>query len=137
MTLKNKPSDESLRMLLLVKLDAKRLFDRAKYRAPEYLNEFSLKRTRDHFKDIFKNRFDDVTIKELMLVGNEVNVGLDQFYSKIDEIKWYLNHTQDMPNRIDDKMSSHLRELEMYFDTLNLYIDAEMGTLKIDEDASF
>ena len=109
--MKIKINENSQRMLMLLKLDAKRLFERAKFRAPEYLSEFSLKRTRDHFKDIFKNRYDEVAIKELMLCGPEVIVGLDHFYSKVDEIRWYLNHTQDMPNRIDDKIQSHLREL--------------------------
>ncbi len=65
-----------------------------------------------------------------MLCGQEVIVGLDQFYSKIDEIKWYLNHTQDMPNRVDDKMHAHIKELQGFFETLNLYIDVEMGIAK-------
>lgn len=128
--MKIKISEDSQRMLMLLKLDAKRVFDRVKFRAPEYLGEFSLKRTREHFKDVFKNRYEETTIKELMLCGQEVIVGLDQFYTKIDEIRWYLNHTQDMPNRVEDKMASQIRELESYFDTLNLYIDVEMGLLK-------
>ncbi len=126
-------SEESQRMLMLLKLDAKRLFERVKYRAPEYLSEFSLKRSREHFRDIFKNRYDEVVIKELMLCGQEVIVGLDQFYTKVDEMRWYLNHTQDMPNRVDDKIHSHIRELEGLYTTLNLYIDCEMGLGKSDE----
>jgi Mg2+ and Co2+ transporter CorA len=128
--MKVKISEDSQRMLMLLKLDAKRVFERIKYRAPEYLGEFSLKRTREHFRDVFKNRYEETTIKELMLCGQEVIVGLDQYYNKIDEIRWYLNHTQDMPNRVEDKMASQIRELESYFDTLNLYIDVEMGLLK-------
>ena len=127
--MKVKISEDSQRMLMLLKLDAKRLYDRVKYRSPEYMYEFSLKRTRDHFPAIFTSRYDSVTIKELMLCGQEVIVGLDQFYTKIDEMRWYLNHTQDMPNRVEDKVHSHIRELEKYFETLNLYIDAEMGLL--------
>lgn len=127
--MKNKISDDSQRMLMLLKLDAKRLFERVKYRAPEYMSEFSLKRTRDHFKEIFTNRYDTANIKELMLCGPEVIVGLDQYYSKIDEMRWYLNHTQDMPNRVDDKIHAHIRELETFFETLNLYIDVELGLI--------
>ncbi len=115
---------------MLLKLDALRLFERIKYRAPEYMYDFSLKRTRDHFPEIFKNRYDNVTIEELMLCGQEVIAGLDLFYTKVDEMRWYLNHTQDMPNRVEDKLHHHIRELEKHFETLNLYIDAEMGLLK-------
>jgi len=128
--MKVKISEETQRMLMLLKLDALRLFERIKYRAPEYMYDFSLKRTRDHFPEIFKNRYDNVTIEELMLCGQEVIAGLDLFYTKVDEMRWYLNHTQDMPNRVEDKLHHHIRELEKHFETLNLYIDAEMGLLK-------
>lgn len=128
--MKIKLSDESQRLLMILKLDAKRLFERVKYRAPEYLSEFSLKRTREHFKEIFFNKYDSIIIKELMLCGPEVIVGLDQFYSKIDEMRWYLNHTQDMPSKVEDKVHAHIRELEIFFDTLNLYIDVELGLIK-------
>ncbi len=117
-------------MLMLLKLDALRLFERIKFRAPEYMYEFSLKRTRDHFPDVFRNRYEQVTIRELGMCSQEVIAGLDQFYTKVDEMRWYLNHTQDMPNRVEDKLHHHIKELEKHFQTLNLYIDAEMGLLK-------
>jgi len=125
--MKIKTNEQSERVLMLFKLDAKRLFERVKYRAPEYVSEFSLKRTREHFPEIFKNRYDSAQIHELIHCGPEVIVGLDQFYTKIDEMRWYVNHTQDMPSKVEDKIYSHIRELEMYYDTLNLYIDAELG----------
>lgn len=125
--MKIKISEESQRLLMLLKLDAQRLFERVKYRAPEYVAEFSLKRTRDHFPEIFKNRYDSTNIRELMLCTPEVIAGLDQFYTKIDEMRWYVNHTQDMPSRVEDKIYSHIRELQSHYDTLNLYIDVEMG----------
>jgi Mg2+ and Co2+ transporter CorA len=118
---------------MLLKLDSKRLFERIKYRAPEYMYDFSLKRSRDHFPEIFTNRYDSVAIKDLLLCGQEVIVGLDQYYSKVDEMRWYLNHTQDMPNRVEDKIHSHIRELERFHDTLQLYIDVEMGLISEQE----
>jgi hypothetical protein len=132
--MKIKISEDAQRMLMLLKLDAKRLFERIKYRAPEYMYDFSLKRSRDHFPEIFTNRYDSVSIKDLMLCGQEVIAGLDLFYSKVDEMRWYLNHTQDMPNRVEDKIHSHIRELEKFYETLNLYIDVEMG-LHVDSTA--
>lgn len=128
--MKIKISEETQRMLMLLKLDAKRLFERIKYRSPEYMYEFSLKRSRDHFPAVFNNRYEPSTIRDLMLCGQEVIVGLDQFYSLVDEMRWYLNHTQDMPNRMEDKVHFYVRELEKLFETLNLYIDVEMGLLK-------
>ncbi len=123
-----KISDEHLRTLVLIKLDAKNLFNRIKWRAPEYLAEFSLKRTREHFKEIFYNRYEAVQIRELAFCSEEVIINLDQFYNLMDEMRWYLNHTQDMPNRVDDKISSYIRELETIYQTLDLYIEAEVQT---------
>lgn len=128
--MKVKVSEETQRMLMLLKLDAQRLFERIKYRSPEYMYEFSLKRTRDHFPAVFNNRYETTTIRDLMLCGQEVIAGLDHFYSKVDEMRWYLNHTQDMPNRVEDKVHAYVRELEKLFETLNLFIDVEMGLLK-------
>lgn len=122
-------SEDTQRLLMLLKLDAKRLFERIKFRAPEYMYDFSLKRSRDHFPEIFTNRYDSVSIKELMLCGQEVIAGLDHFYTKVDEMRWYLNHTQDMPNRVEDKIHAHIRELEKFYDTLSLYIDVDMGLI--------
>ena len=127
--MKIKISEDTQRMLMLLKLDARRLFERIKYRAPEYMYDFSLKRSRDHFPEIFTNRYDSVSIKDLMLCSQEVIAGLDQFYTKVDEMRWYLNHTQDMPNRVEDKIQAHIRELERLYETLNLYIDVEMGLI--------
>jgi hypothetical protein len=131
--MKIKTSEQSERILMLLKLDAQRLFERIKYRAPEYVSEFSLKRTRDHFPAIFKNRYDETQIRELMICGPEVIVGLDHFYSKVDEMRWYVNHTQDMPSKVEDKIYSHIRELEVFYNTLNLYIDVEMGIASEDK----
>ena len=128
--MKTKINDQSQRILMLLKLDAQRLYERVKHRAPEYVAEFSLKRTRDHFPEIFKNRYDETNIRELMLCGPEVIAGLDQFYTKIDEMRWYVNHTQDMPSKVEDKIYFHIRELHSLFETLNLFIDVEMGIAK-------
>ena len=127
--MKIKISEDTQRMLMLLKLDAKRLFERIKFRSPEYMYEFSLKRSRDHFPAVFMNRYESIAIKDLMLCSQEVIAGLDQFYSKVDELRWYLNHTQDMPNRVEDKVHGQVRELEKLYNTLNLYIDVEMGIL--------
>lgn len=125
--MKHKLLEEAQRILVLLKLDARRVFERIKYREQEYLSVFSMKRTRAHFPEIFKNRYDAVAAKDLLLCSQEVIVGLDQFYSKVDEIRWYLNVTEDMPSKVSDKMHHHIKELENLFEMLTLYIDAELG----------
>lgn len=111
--------------LLLLKLDAKNLLTRIVTRKEEYLMEFSLKRTREHFKEIFFNRYQDCSIQDLKWCGQEVISSLDSFYSKVDELWWYLNHTQDMIKTAEDKVSVQIKVLERLYATLELYINAE------------
>lgn len=123
----NRPNEEVQRLLTLLRIDAQRVFERVKYREPEYMQTFSMKRTREHFKDIFKNRYEDVKIIELKLCSEEVIVGLDQFFTKMDDMRWYLNHTEDMPGTVEVNVSQYITELESAHEMLQLYINAELG----------
>lgn len=125
--MKSKVDPASQRILLLVKLDAQRLYDRVKYRAPDYIGTFALKRTREHFTDIFKNRYQHMKIDELNHCGEESIIALDKFYTAVDDIHWYLNHTEDMPKKVEDNINAYIRDLDELIETVNLYINAELG----------
>ncbi len=137
-------------VLLLLKLDSKRLYDRVKFRSPEYLSIFSAKRTREHFKEIFSNRYNSLEIKDLKYCGEEVINQVDEFYYLIDEMKWYLNTTEDMPNTVDDKIHQLITKMNPKVSKLHQAIDSELqksllhlqendllqagGTLRVDEE---
>lgn len=125
--MKPKVDETAQRLLTLIKLDAKRLYERIRYRAPEYLFIFSSKRTREHFKDIFKNKYKDVSIEDLKMIGQEVIIALDEFYNLVDEIHWYVNSTEDMPGTVDDKVNKWIVKLTPIYQKLCLYIDADLG----------
>lgn len=124
--MKRAPS-EDLKMLVIIRLDAQRVFERIKYREAEYMHYFSAKRTRDHFISIFKNRFDSFTVENLLHCGEEVIVGIDQFYSKVDELRWYLMVTEDMPGKVQEYVSASIRDIEEAYNLLQLYISVELG----------
>ena len=125
--MKVKNDEITHRLYVLIRLDSKRLFERITKREKEYLYTFSLQRKRDHFPEIFDNRFDEVTIDLLKNLSEEVNVALDNFYSLIDDMYWYLMHTQDMGNTIEDKLSVMIHKLRGIYSTLNLFVDAELN----------
>src|SRR5690606_20282630 len=52
---------------------------------------------------------------------------LDRFHNLVDELYWYLTHTEDMPNTIEDEIVRKLAKVEMAYETLALYIDAELS----------
>ena len=125
--MRSQESEETQRILTLLKLDAKRLFERIQDREPEYMYVYSNKRTREHFKDIFKNRYESVGISDLKKCGQEVIIGLDNFYSMVDEMRWFLNHTEEMPSTVEMKVKGYIRHLKPLYETLNLYINAQLG----------
>lgn len=125
--MKSSASEESQRILLLLKLDAQRLYERIRDRRSEYVKTFALKRTREHFIDVFKNRYYDVSISDLKCCGQEVILAMDNFYTKIDNFFWYLQHTEDMPVAVEDRAAQEVRTLKPLYQTLSLFIDAELG----------
>ena len=126
-----KARESSLRILTILRLDAQRVFERIKYREAEYMHYFSAKRTRDHFPEVFKNLYATVKIDDLLICGEEVIIGLDQFYFKVDELKWYLMVTNDMPGTVQEHVNHGIRELEQAHDILQLYINAELESLRL------
>jgi hypothetical protein len=125
--MKSKNSEETLRLLTLLKLDANNLFKRIKSRKTEYLEIFALRRTREHFPKIFDNRYQKTTMSELSHCGPDLITSLDQYYTLCEEMSWYLYQTEDMPNTVEDFVDRKIRKMEKLLVTVNLYLDAELG----------
>lgn len=125
--MKSRNDESTQRILMLLKLDATNLFNRIKTRKTEYLEIFALRRTREHFPMIFDNRYEGTSISELAHCSTDLITGLDQFYTHVDEIKWYLYQTEDMPNTVEDFIDRKIRKMEKLIGTLNLFLDAELG----------
>jgi hypothetical protein len=130
--MKSKHPEIDQRYLLLFKIDARNLFNRIKNRQKDYIEIFSLKRSRSVFKDIFSNRYDKASAFDLSHCTQEVLISLDQFYKSVDELFWYLKYTQDMPNTIEDELGRRLIRMGHFYDQLELYIDAELSGQGLD-----
>ena len=114
-------------MLTLLKVDAQRLFERIKYRKVTYMDVFSTRRTREHFPEIFTNKYQSFPANLLVETNREIIVSIDGFYSKADNIKWYLMTTQDMPATVREKLNPMIRELENHFHELINLIDERLN----------
>jgi len=113
------------RLITLIRLDAKNLFERIKTREVEYLTIFSLKRTRSHFPSVFRSRYKKVGIGDLKYLSPELIVVLNDFYETVDKMEWYLTSTEDMPQTVDDRVHYFIKELTRKYDLLMLYFDGE------------
>lgn len=118
---------EKSRVLHLLLIDAQRLFERIILRAPVYIEVFSAKRTREHFPDVFWNRYKEVSFSELKLCPEVIIHALDEFYQLVDELKWYLNNTQDMPATVEDHLLRSHSKLKKKYQYLDLVIKEELG----------
>lgn len=107
-------------------MDAKNLFERLIRRKKESIIEFSLKRTREHFGALFFTRYPDANLNDLKLLSPELLTAIDQFYNKVDELKWYLDHTQDMTNTVEDSYDIYLKGIKKSYQTMELYLNAEL-----------
>lgn len=125
--MKSKNDEATQRVLLLLKIDANNLFRRVKDRKSEYLEIFALRRTRTHFPMIFRNRYESTSIMDLSFCGTELITTLDQFYTQVEEMSWYLFQTEDMPNTVENFIDRKVKRMEILLVTLNLYLDAELG----------
>lgn len=113
--------------MLLFKIDATNLYERVRSRQREYIEIFSLKRSRAVFKDIFENRYAKASAFDLAHCPQEVIEVLDVFYTAADDLYWYLKHTQDMPNTIEDVVSRKIARLGKLYEQLALFVDAELS----------
>lgn len=134
--MKSRNDEKTQRVLMLLKIDANNVFKRIKTRKLEYLEIFALRRTREHFPMIFDNRYEETSLESLMSCSTELITTLDQFYTPVEEMKWYLYKTEDMPNTVEDFISRQIRKMEKLLTTLNLYLDAELGIDGDDSEAN-
>lgn len=118
---------EAQKIFLLLKMDAKNLFERLSERRDEYLSLFSLKRTREHFKEIFFSRYRGLSAKDLTYCGAETLVALDKFYSIVEKLDWYFRVTEALPQTVLDHTARELKKIEEHYQTLDLYLNAELG----------
>jgi hypothetical protein len=125
--MKSKNDENTQRILMLLKIDANNVFKRIKTRKNEYLEIFALRRTREHFPEIFTTRYESTSLELLTHCSTELITTLDQFYTPVEEMRWYLFQTEDMPNTVEDFIERKIRRMEKLLATLNLYLDAELG----------
>lgn len=124
--MKSSHPEMTQRYLTLIKIDATNLVNRLKERQQEYLEDFSLKRDRSIFKQVFNYRYHEATMGDLAHLPIEIIELSNDFYTHVDELYWYLMHTQDMPNTIEEELTRKVSLLSRKHASLVSYIDVEL-----------
>ena len=119
--------DERNSIIMSLKLDSTRLYEKVHGRLEDYISIFAGKRTREHFSAVFKTKYTNITITEIKVCDPDTIVALDNYYTQAEDIFWYLQYTEDMPNTLEDKVRHDVRVMSKLYNTLQLYLDAELG----------
>lgn len=120
-------------ILTIIKSDAHFLLKKIEGRKEDYLYVFSLQRSRDHYPAVFTNKFDSSTISELQTIDPSTISLIMDFYQSVEELKWYLMYTQDMPDKVDDKLTFSIAQLKRKLETVSMYIDVELGLVSVED----
>lgn len=126
--------ENELAILTMIKMDADSLYERVVEREKEYMRIFSVKRSREHFHEVFKTRFWDIHPSDLKICSPEVLIQLDSYYSQVDKLFWYLRSTEDMPGMIEDKISPKIRQIKDAYQMLELYLNAQFSSTEEADD---
>lgn len=119
-------STKQQRLVLLIGQDASRVLDRLNTHGAEALTILAIKRNRDHFDDVFRNRFEDLGISELSECNEQVVMSAQDFFHEVQELKWYFTHSEDQPQMMRDHLTRSLKKLKSFYDTLSLYIESDL-----------
>ena len=128
------------RILLLLKLDSKRLITKIVTREDQYISSLCVKRTRNHFPKIFENSYRNTPLKELKNCSTEVIEALFAFYNIVDDMEWYLTYTEDLPGLMTSKIDHYIQILSScHLDllraiNLQLGIEEVLSEFKLSED---
>ena len=102
-------------VLYVILCDARSLMKRIASRKSDYISIFALKRTREHFEHIFRSKYDLTTPELLSFCPQEVIELYFRFHDHVESLKWYLIHTDDMPNAVDEKITRDIHTIEVTY----------------------
>jgi hypothetical protein len=103
---------------LLVQQDLQELMRRLNSRMEEALRIFAQKRSREHFEQMFFNRYKHFSISVIEEIGSQVYPFVVSIYEEVDQLQWYLLSTEDMPSMVKTKVDGYLKNMNKNYATV-------------------
>ena len=122
MARRKKKVDLPARIRHLLALDAANLMRKLTDRRDEMVTLFSRLRDREPLLVAAHSWFTTITFGELAVLDPAEQKAASAFYEKIADLRWYMQYTQDMPQRLQQRLDQYLRELEETHQALTLAI---------------
>ena len=96
----------------LLAVDAANVVRRILARQEEMVALFSRRRDRTPMMEAVRSWFLSITFGELALLEPAEQKAVSQFYELLDELRWYLQYTEDMPTQVLQKVALYIGRLE-------------------------
>lgn len=119
---------------LLLRNDSSSLANRVIGRFSEYMKIFSVKRTREHFKEVFKHNYYSLALSDLALLDSNVLNFANEFYTQVEKIYWYLMNTEDMPGTVAELTEKKIKILKKCWNNYEQELNACLENLMSDSD---
>ncbi len=111
---KNKPAgDRATHVRHLLAVDAGNVIQRLVSRQQEMVALFSRRRDRTPMMDAVRSWFLSITFGELSVLPPAEQKAVSLFYELLDELRWYLQYTEDMPTQVLTKVALYVGRLEL------------------------
>lgn len=101
-----------MRVRHLLSVDAANLMKRLLARQTEMVALFSRQRSRAPMLEAVRTWFATVTFGELAALEPFEQKAVSHFYELVDEVRWYLEYTEDMPGTVLQKLTKLVVRLD-------------------------
>lgn len=110
---RRKQADETTaRVRNLIALDAANIMRRLEARQDEMISLFSRLRSREPLLSTIATRFTSATFHDLLHLPAREQSVVNQFYERLDELRWYFTYTEDMPSTAQQTLTTLHRRLQ-------------------------
>lgn len=110
--------DATARTRHLLALDAANVMRRLAARRDEMVTLFSRLRSREPMLETIQSWFGSISFAELSALPRAEQSAVNAFYASLEELRWYLRYTEDMPGTVHKTALRHCRRLELAFGRL-------------------
>ena len=119
---RKRDKDPTVHVRHLIALDAANVVKRLGTRQHEMVALFSRKRDRTPMMEAVRSVFASITFGELARLEPQEQRAVTVFYELLDELRWYLQYTEDMPTQVLTKVALFVGRLEAAHRTLVIAI---------------
>jgi len=121
---KAKKQTDGDRIRHLLALDASNVMRRLRARQDEMVSLFSRLRDREPLLGTIRTWFPTITLAELNALEPQHQRAVNAFYELLDDLRWYLQYTQDMPRQVALTIQAFITRLETSYGELVVEIGA-------------